>query len=312
MFGSRRIKELESKLYEADDNVSKLTREKGDLEQRLTDASSRASEAEQSLSDANARIAELEDSQSRLDAVVAELDSGLKSEKDKHSDLEQDLSNTKNDNTAIQGRLDAANGRISELEKSLSSANSNIADLEQSLASANASISELEERVAQTDLEELKEQARVALVEVEGLRSMYEKKIQDFDNSLEDKQELYEKEDARQRYNMVKSIEDGRLANRDYINNTLKEFSQSFGYYLAQVKLLMDALGDVAVKTGETLFQGQEEKLLTSIGEGISAKVQDEADALDPEGVVLIKNAKEEYRPEPDSELSFEDSDFEK
>ena len=91
-----------------------------------------------------------------------------------------------------------------------------------------------------------------------------------------------------------------------------KNFLGSFGYYLAQVKLLMDALGDVAVKTGETLFQGQEEKLLTSIGEGISAKVQDEADALDPEGVVLIKNAKEEYRPEPDSELSFEDSDFEK
>ena len=35
MFGKKRIQELESKLYEADDTISKLTREKTDLEERL-------------------------------------------------------------------------------------------------------------------------------------------------------------------------------------------------------------------------------------------------------------------------------------
>ena len=122
---------------------------------------------------------------------------------------------------------------------------------------------------------------------------MYAKKIQEFDETLDEKEELFAKEDAVQRYNLEKEIQDDRQANRDYVSNTVKEFSESFNYYLNQIRMLMDALGDVAARTGTTLFQERDQKLLTSIGEAMVEKIHDE-DELDPEGVVLIKNIKED------------------
>jgi chromosome segregation protein len=293
MFGSRRIQELESRLNDVNDSVEKLTREKGELEQKLSDAVYRASEAEKDSIDAYEKISELEDTHAKLETAAAELDHQLKSEKEKNAALMQDLSDTRSGNSSLQERLDSAGSQITELEENLSAANSNISDLEQSLAAANANISDLEAKLTDTDLEELKEKARVTLVEVEGLRSMYAKKIQEFDETLDEKEELFAKEDAVQRYNLEKEIQDDRQANRDYVSNTVKEFSESFNYYLNQIRMLMDALGDVAARTGTTLFQERDQKLLTSIGEAMVEKIHDE-DELDPEGVVLIKNIKED------------------
>ena len=83
MFGSRRIQELESRLNDVNDSVEKLTREKGELEQKLSDAVYRASEAEKDSIDAYEKISELEDTHAKLETAAAELDHQLKSEKEK-------------------------------------------------------------------------------------------------------------------------------------------------------------------------------------------------------------------------------------
>jgi chromosome segregation ATPase len=298
MFGSKKIQELESRLNEANDNAEKLTREKGELEQRLTNVTSGTAETRKNLDDANARISELEEAQSGLESAAADLDDQLKSEQAKNSDMEQNLSIAKAGNADLQDRLDSVNRRISELEESLSSANSNISDLEQSLTAARANISDLEAKLTDPELEEINGQILATQAEFEELRSLYAKKNQDFDESIGVKEEQFAREDALQKYNLEKEIQDDRQANREFVSNTVKEFSESFDYYLNQIRMLMDALGDVAAKTGESLFLNSEQKLLTSIGEAMVEKIQDE-DELDPEGVVLVKNAKEENSDAP-------------
>ena len=299
MFGKKKIQELESRLYEADDNVSRLTREKEELEQELTHTTSRLSEAEKSLLDANARLSELENTQSELEAAVTDLDYQLKTEKAENSEVERKLSDAKSDHASLQERLNASDSRVAELQESISSADSDIADLEQSIAAARADISDLKAKFTDAELEDLKERTRVTQVEIERLKGVYAKKLQDFDESVEKRKEIIEKENALQRFNLEKEIEDDRQANREYVSSTVREFNDSFNYYLNQIRMLSDALGDVAARTGETLFQEKDQEMLTSMGESVIEKIHGEVDAVDPEGIVLIKSEKGEIHPRP-------------
>ena len=297
MFGKKRIQELESKLYEADDNISKLTREKTDLEERLNNLIVKATETTDELASVSTKLSDAEDALSKLESNSTDLSYQLKTIQEKYSALEQNFSDTEAENTSLKERLEVAESKSSELEESLAAASSNNEDLEQKLGAAYQNISELEAKLCDTDFEALKEQERVTLVELEGLRELYTKKIQDFDNSIEERQEAIEKENSIQRYNLEKEIEEDRQANQEYVSNTVKEFGESFNYYLDQVKVLMNALSHVATKTGENLFKEKEKKLKTLLGEAVAEEIRGEA--LDPDGVVLIKSSKEKWDDKP-------------
>ena len=297
MFGKKRIQELESKLYEADENISKLTREKTDLEERLNNLIVKATETTDELASVSTKLSDAEDTLSKLESYSTDLSYQLKTIQEKYSALEQNFSDTEAENTSLKERLEVAESKSSELEESLAAASSNNEDLEQKLGAAYQNISELEAKLCDTDFEALKEQERVTLVELEGLRDLYTKKIQDFDNSIEERQEAIEKENSIQRYNLEKEIEEDRQANQEYVSNTVKEFGESFNYYLDQVKVLMNALSHVATKTGENLFKEKEKKLKTILGEAVAEEISGEA--LDPDGVVLIKGSKEKWDDKP-------------
>ena len=297
MFGKKRIQELESKLYEADDNISKLTREKTDLEERLNNLIVKATETTDELASVSTKLSDAEDTLSKLESYSTDLSYQLKTIQEKYSALEQNFSDTEAENTSLKERLEVAESKSSELEESLAAASSNNEDLEQKLGAAYQNISELEAKLCDTDFEALKEQERVTLVELEGLRDLYTKKIQDFDNSIEERQEAIEKENSIQRYNLEKEIQEDRQANQEYVSNTVKEFGESFNYYLDQVKVLMNALSHVATKTGENLFKEKEKKLKTILGEAVAEEISGEA--LDPDGVVLLKGSKEKWDDKP-------------
>ena len=297
MFGKKRIQELESKLYEADDNISKLTREKTDLEERLNNLIVKATETTDELASVSTKLSDAEDALSKLESYSTDLSYQLKTIQEKYSALEQNLSDSEAEKASLQECLEVAESKNSELQEKLSAATANNEDLEQKLGAAYQNISELEAKLCDTDFEALKEQERVTLVELEGLRELYTKKIQDFDNSIEERQEAIEKENSIQRYNLEKEIEEDRQANQEYVSNTVKEFGESFNYYLDQVKVLMNALSHVATKTGENLFKEKEKKLKTILGEAVAEEISGEA--LDPDGVVLIKGAKEKWDDKP-------------
>ena len=297
MFGKKRIQELESKLYEADDNISKLTREKTDLEERLNNLIVKATETTDELASVSTKLSDAEDALSKLESYSTDLSYQLKTIQEKYSALEQNLSDSEAEKASLQECLEVAESKNSELQEKLSAATANNEDLEQKLGTAYQNISELEAKLCDTDFEALKEQERVTLVELEGLRDLYTKKIQDFDNSIEERQEAIEKENSIQRYNLEKEIQEDRQANQEYVSNTVKEFGESFNYYLDQVKVLMNALSHVATKTGENLFKEKEKKLKTILGEAVAEEISGEE--LDPDGVVLIKGSKEKWDDKP-------------
>jgi chromosome segregation ATPase len=297
MFGKKRIQELESKLYEADDNISKLTREKTDLEERLNNIVVKATATTDELASVSTKLSDAEEALSKLESYSTDLSYQLKTIQEKYSALEQNLSDSEAEKASLQECLEVAESKNSELQEKLSAATANNEDLEQKLGAAYQNISELEAKLCDTDFEALKEQERVTLVELEGLRELYTKKIQDFDNSIEERQEAIEKENSIQRYNLEKEIEEDRQANQEYVSNTVKEFGESFNYYLDQVKVLMNALSHVATKTGENLFKEKEKKLKTILGEAVAEEISGEA--LDPDGVVLIKGSKEKWDDKP-------------
>ena len=297
MFGKKRIQELESRLYEADDNISKLTREKADLEERMNNLMVKATATTDELAITTTKLSDAEDALSKLEFYSTDVSYQLKTIQEKYSALEQNLSDSEAEKASLQECLEVAESKNSELQEKLSAATANNEDLEQKLGAAYQNISELEAKLCDTDFEVLKEQERVTLVELEGLRELYTKKIQDFDNSIEERQEAIEKENSIQRYNLEKEIEEDRQANQEYVSNTVKEFGESFNYYLDQVKVLMNALSHVATKTGENLFKEKEKKLKTILGEAVAEEISGEA--LDPDGVVLIKGAEEKWDDKP-------------
>ena len=100
------------------------------------------------------------------------------------------------------------------------------------------------------------------------------------------------------RRNLDNEISESKRANEAYVSDTVKRFSESYNYYLNQIKLFMDALGQVAVETGQALFSEglADGDLRTSIGRSMVARLQVDTDPLrsDDNGMVLIGNQKSE------------------
>ena len=151
--------------------------------------------------------------------------------------------------------------QIQELEaqlqttrEELNQATSENASLREQLEAANRQIAALKDQLHDFDLEKEKETAAALKAEYEGLRNLYRQKNQEFDDSREEKEQTFARDQAIQRHNLENEIRDNRQANQDYVANTVRTFGESYNYYLNQIKVLMDALGNVAAQTGEALF----------------------------------------------------------
>ncbi len=152
-------------------------------------------------------------------------------------------------------KLQEANAQLDALRRELDREKSARAEAEKQLSNVRSKVSELEAKLKDTDLEQLKEKAKESIAEYGGLKDLYSRKISDFDNSREEQEQAFAREAALQRHSLENEIRDNRQANQDFVASTVKTFSESYNYYLNQIKTLMDALGNVAARTGSALFE---------------------------------------------------------
>ena len=184
--------------------------------------------------------------------------------------------------------------------------------LRQQLEAARQRIGEMENQLRDTDLEQLKAQEKTTIAEYEGLKDLYARKIQAFDASKEEQEQAFAREAALQRHNLENEIRDNRQASQDYVSSTVKTFSESYNYYLNQIKLLMDALGDVAARTGEALFSESNDDLKAKIGQQMADKLKAETDPLrsDNGDLILIGTVEEpEELEEPEEPEESEEAE---
>ena len=179
-----------------------------------------------------------------------------------------------------RSKIQALEEQVHDLELDLEQATKENEKLTEQLKAAKKKAADLEKEYGGTDVDTLREQLRSSQAEYEGLKELYNNKIREFDSSKEEKEQEFAKTAAVQRYNLENEIRDNRQANRDYVSNTVKTFSDSYNYYLNQIKLLMDALGDVASRAGESLFHESNEDLKTKLGQQMAEKIKAETDPL--------------------------------
>lgn len=154
--------------------------------------------------------------------------------------------------------------QVRELTERLSKQQAENADLTQQLDSAKNRIAGMEAQLMDFDLERAKEEAKASRAEFEGLKDLYSRKNREFDEFKEEEEQRFARDQALQRHNLENEIRDNRQANQEYVANTVKTFGESYNYYLNQIKVLMDALGNVATRTGAALFSGENADLRTS------------------------------------------------
>ena len=294
MFGIQRIQELEHKLGEANDALEKETQEKKSFEERLSTVTSHAADLEDHLSQMSTKVTDLERSLDEAVSVASALEGKLSESDSRNAELEKLLSEANTRAEDLEEELSSANTRISDLQEELSVSHSNILSLEHNLSEAQSSISELEAKLTDTDLEQMKAQVRDTQVELEGIRNLYNRKIKDFEDSLAEKEEAFARNNEILRRNLDNEIQESRCANEAYVSDAVKRFSESYNYYLNQIRLFTDALSQVAAETGQALFSGglADGDLRSSIGRSMVARMQADTDLLrsDDNAMVLIGN----------------------
>ncbi len=183
--------------------------------------------------------------------------------------------------------------RVSELNRKLDLSGQEKAKLTEELASARGKIAGLEKELNNLDIEQAKKELESSKAEYEGLKELYTKKIAEFDASHEEKEQEFARQAAVERLNLDNEIKEKRRANEEYISGSVKSFSDSYNYYLNQIRLLMDALGNVASKTGNELFSGAEGDLKARLGSEIAGALKAELDPLktDSGDLLLISSA---------------------
>lgn len=199
-------------------------------------------------------------------------------------------------------KIQELESQLRQVQDQLSQVTTERDGLSRQLQSATARVAELEAQLNDFDLERLKEEARAAKAEYEGLKDMYRRKNQEFDDSREEKEQTFARDQAIQRHNLENEIRDNRQANQEYVASTVRTFGESYNYYLNQIKLLMDALGSVAAQTGEALFSGENDDLKSRFGTQMRAVLKSDVGALDagPDDFVIIGGG-DEAPGEPES-----------
>ena len=183
--------------------------------------------------------------------------------------------------------------RVRELTESLSRQQSENASLTQQLDTASSRIREMEAQLKDFDLERAREEAKASRAEFEGLKDLYTRKNREFDEYKEEEEQRFARDQALQRHNLENEIRDNRQANQDYVTSTVKTFGESYNYYLGQIKVLLDALGNVATRTGETLFAGGNADLRASFGHQMRDLLKSGVDAFNDEEEELVVEAED-------------------
>ncbi len=203
--------------------------------------------------------------------------------------------------------LQALEAQVSELQGKLDACAQENEKLTQALEAARARIAALEALPEDGLLKCLRDEAEVSKAEYEALKELYARKAQELTSAMEEKEQKFAREVARQRAKLEIELRDSRQASQDYVTDSVKTFSDSYNYYLNQVKLLMDTLSGVATQTGEDLFSGENDDLKTRIGHQIRQQLATDADAMKNDGDLLLfsgvkeeEEANEEAAPETD------------
>jgi hypothetical protein len=186
--------------------------------------------------------------------------------------------------------------QIEHLKESLNNVTEEKKKVENELEKYKARISELEGKLAQTDLEVLKKETQETLAEYQGLKELYLRKNQEFDGNLQAKEESYAKEESLARHHLKEEIVQQKQDTEKIVSDTVNTFSETYNYYLNQIKVLMDALGNVASATGKQLFSGEAVDLKTEFGRQMVNALKQETDTL-PQGSgdrILIGTSEEE------------------
>ena len=189
--------------------------------------------------------------------------------------------------------------RIQHLKESLDKLTEEKKQVEKELENARNKISDLEEQLSRSDLETLKRENRETLAEYQGLKDLYLRKNQDFDSNLQEKQESYAKEESLARHHLKDEIAQQKLDTEKSVSETVNTFSETYNYYLNQIKVLMDALGNVASATGKQLFSGEAVDLKTEFGRQMVNALKQGTDTLTQGSGdrILIGSAEEEEVP---------------
>ena len=196
--------------------------------------------------------------------------------------------------------------RMEHLKESMDKLGEEKKGVEKNLEKARARISELEEKLAQTEVESLRKEARETLAEAQGLKELYLRKNEDFDSNMQAESENYAKEEVRARRKFNEELAQQKKDTEEYVGDTVETFSETYNYYLNQIKVLMDALGQVATKTGKHLFSGEEVDLKTEFGRRMMRALKQEAETLPQEGGNRVlfgaPEEEEEKKEEPKAE----------
>ena len=185
-------------------------------------------------------------------------------------------------------KIEELEARVRELTESLSKQQAENADLTQQLDSAKSRIADMEAQLMDFDLAQAKEEARASRAEFEGLKDLYSRKNREFDEYKEEEEQRFARDQALQRHNLENEIRDNRQANQEYVANTVKTFGESYNYYLNQIKVLMDALGNAATRTGAALFSGESADLRSSFGNQMRDLLKSGVEAFGEESDDLV------------------------
>ncbi len=205
-------------------------------------------------------------------------------------------------------KVEGLEAQIRNLKDQLESEKKENERLNSNLSSARRKITELEQKLTDTDFEALKAEQASVKAEYEGLRDMYTKKIQAFENSKEEEERAFARKAALDRFNLDNEIKENRQANQDYVVQTVRTFSDTYNYYLNQIKVLMDALGNVATQTGQALFSDPADDLKTNFGLRMADQLKSETDELrsDSGDLILIGSVEEAEKAEEEAEAAEE------
>ena len=240
------------------------------------------------LQELEAQVREL---QGKLDACTEE-NKKLNEEHELETGIIQELEAKADE---LQGKLDAC---AQENEK-LTQENGKLTG---ELEAARERIAMFETKTDDEILKCLRDEALIAKAEYEAVKELYNRKSLELNDAMEEKEQKFAKEIAKQRAKLEIELRDSRQASQDYVTDSVKTFSDSYNYYLSQVKLLMDTLSDVATQTGEELFNGENDDLKTRIGHQIREQLATDADAMKNEGdVLLFGNVKEDEEVKEDA-----------
>ena len=210
-------------------------------------------------------------------------------------------------------------GKLKELEAQLASLKNKFenevkekAGLAQQLESARSRIQDLEKQLAESENVALKKKAEQTVVEFEALKALYAQKNKEIDAVREETEESFAVEAATRRHALKEEIQQHREANQAMVANTVETFTDSYRYYLDQLRGLMDALSSAVSETSGSLFDGKPQNLKERFGAKILEHLQEKAGTLkqDKGDLLLIggEEPQEASPAEPGAEEAAEDA----